>query len=81
MLGSNIAYTILAASDPYAVVGILDAWERDVDLVTGPASNTLAGVELVHALAGLPALDLLDINTHDSLRQRLGEAIGLRGQV
>ena len=30
-------------------------------------------------LAGLPALDLLDIHTHDSLRQRLSEAIGSRG--
>ena len=81
MLGSSVAYTILAASDPYAVVGILNAWERQVDLVTGPASNTLAGVELVYTLAGLPALDLLDIHTHDSLRQRLGDAIGLRGDA
>lgn len=79
MLGGSVAYTILAASDPYAVVGILGAWEREVDLVTGPAANTLAGVALVHELAGLPALDLLDNHTHDSLRQRLGEAVGVRG--
>lgn len=81
MLGSSVAYTILAASDPYAVVGILDAWGRKVDLVTGPASNTLAGVELVHTLTGLPALDLPDIHTHESLRQRLAKAIGVRGQA
>lgn len=79
VLEDNVAFTILAASDPYAVVGILNAWKRQVDLVTGPASNTLAGVALVHELAGLPALDLLDEHTHDSLRQRLGEAVGSRG--
>jgi hypothetical protein len=79
MLGEHIAYTILAASDPYAVAGILGAWERGVDLVAGPASNTLAGVALVHELAGLPALNLMDDHTHDSLRQRLSQAVGARG--
>ena len=47
-IGDAVAFTVLCASDPYAVVGILNAWERRVDLVTGPASNTLAGVALVN---------------------------------
>jgi len=79
MLGDTVAYTILAASDPYAVVGIQSAWGRTVDLITGPTSNTLAGVALVHELTGLPALDLLDTHTHDSLRQRLAATVGSQG--
>jgi hypothetical protein len=81
MLGDHVAYTILSASDPYAVVGIQTAWERTFDLVAGPTANTKAGVALVHELAGLPALDLLDIATHSSLRQRLEAAVGARGDA
>jgi hypothetical protein len=80
MLGDNVAFTILAASDPYAVVGITSAWRRSVDLVTGPTSNTRAGVALVHALSGLPSLDLIDHNTHEGLRHRLAEVVGARGE-
>lgn len=76
MLGDDVAFTILAASDPYAVLGIERAWERSFDLVTGPTSNTKAGVQLVHALTGLPSLDLLDPATHGSVRRRLEAAVG-----
>jgi hypothetical protein len=79
MLGDRIAYTILSASDPYAVVGIRSAWSRDFDLVSGPTANTKAGVTLVHELTGLPALDLIDVGTHSSLRQRLETAVGAKG--
>lgn len=66
MLWEHVAYTILAA------------WERRVDLVVGPASNALDGVALVHELAGLGALNLMDDYTYDSLRQRLSQAVGAR---
>lgn len=79
MLGERVRYTILAASDPYAVVGIRTAWKSEFDLVTGPTTNTEAGVALVHELTGLPALNLLDPDTHGSLRQRLENAVGARG--
>lgn len=79
MLGDRVAFTLIAASDPYAVVGIRAAWAKDFDLVVGPTANTKAGVALVHELAGLPALDLLDVATHGSLRQRLEAAVGSRG--
>lgn len=43
-------------------------------------SSVLRGsVALVHELAGLPGLDLLDVGTHGSLRQRLEAAVGSRG--
>lgn len=79
LLGDNIAFTLLSASDPYAVVGIQTAWERSFDLVAGPTANTRAGVALVHRLTGLPALDLLDFDTYSSVRQRLDAAVGSRG--
>ncbi len=79
LLGGNIAFTLLSASDPYAVVGIQTAWKRSFDLVAGPAANTRAGVALVHRLTGLPALDLLDFDTYASLRQRLDAVVGSRG--
>jgi len=72
LLGDHVAFTILSASDPYAVVGIQSAWGRNFDLVTGPTANTKAGVALVHELSGLPALDLLDVATHASLRKTHG---------
>ena len=48
---------VLCASDPYAVVGIIDAFGRKPDLVAGPAANTEAGIALVRRLTGLEALD------------------------
>ncbi len=78
MLDEHVAFTILAASDPYAVAGIQEGWKRTFDLVTGPTANTTAGARLVHELVGLPALDILDQATHGSVRQRLEEAVGAK---
>ena len=78
MLGDAVRYTILSASDPYAVVGIRTAWRNEFDLVAGPTTNTEAGVALVRELTGLPALNLLDVDTHADLGQRLEAAIGAR---
>lgn len=79
MLGDRVAFTIVAASDPYAVVGIQEAWNRPADLITGPTTNTKAGIALVHELTGLPGLDLLDGDTHVRLRQMLEAVVGVRG--
>jgi hypothetical protein len=79
LLGDRIRFTIVSASDPYAVVGIRDAWGRSIDLVCGPTANTTAGVALVHELTGLPSLDLLNPASYSGLRQRLEAAVGARG--
>ncbi|MBT8487524.1 MAG: hypothetical protein HKN72_11520 [Gemmatimonadetes bacterium] len=79
MIGDQVAFTIVAASDPYAVVGIEEAWKRPIDLVTGPTANTKAGIALVHELTGLPGMDLLNGDTHVRLRQMLEAAVGARG--
>jgi hypothetical protein len=81
LLREHVAYTILCATDPYAVVGIRDAWDREFDLVAGPAANTVAGVQMVDRLTGLPSLDLMSEDSYPVLRQRLGAAVGSRGEV
>ena len=62
-LGDNIACILLAASDPYAVVGVEKAFGVRPDLVTGPAANTSAAVALVRKLADLPAINVIDRDT------------------
>lgn len=58
-LGRNVRCTVLCASDPYAVLGVRNAFQIQPDFVTGPTANTLAGVALVKKLTGLEALNLL----------------------
>lgn len=76
LLGDRVVYTILCASDPYAVEGIKVAWDRTFDLVAGPAANTAAGVQLVRRLTALRALDLNDSATRPELSERLEEVVG-----
>lgn len=59
MLGECVRCRILAASDPYAVVGVQTAFGWDPHLVTGPATNTTAAIDLIERLSGLTALNLL----------------------
>ncbi len=59
-LGENIVCTILCASDPYAVVGVQQAFGVTPDLVTGPATTTSAAVDLVRKLTGLQGINILD---------------------
>ncbi len=57
VLEPHVRSMVLCASDPYAVVGIIEAFGRKPDLVAGPAANTEAGIELVRKLTQIPALD------------------------
>ena len=52
--------TVLSASDPYAVTGVTSAFGNRPDLVTGLATSTPAGIELVEKLSGIKALNVLD---------------------
>ena len=63
--------TVLCASDPYSVVGVMNAYGTEPDFVTGPASNTEAGVKLVERLANLEAVNLLDRSTREALGRLL----------
>ncbi len=80
LLSKNIRFELLCAQDPYAVVGVKSAFSRRPDLVAGGAANTSAGIELVHKLAGLPALNLLDQQSHEQLRRMLSDALALENK-
>jgi hypothetical protein len=75
-LGDNIACILLAASDPYAVVGVEKAFGVKPDLVTGPAANTSAAVALVRKLADLPAINVIDRETMPEFAAFLERKLG-----
>jgi hypothetical protein len=75
-LGDNIVCIILAASDPFAVVGVQKAFNIAPDLVTGPAANTSAAVALVRKLADLPAINVIDRDTLPEFTTFLGNKLG-----
>jgi hypothetical protein len=76
-LGDTICCTILAASDPYAVVGVEKAFGVKPDLVTGPAANTSAAVALVKKLTGVPAINVIDRGTLPAFRAFLEHKLDL----
>lgn len=76
-LASNIRFTVLCASDPYAVVGVASAFGCQPDLVAGGAANTTAGIELVRKLAGSEALNLLDRQALPRLNTLLAASLGM----
>jgi hypothetical protein len=75
-----VRMTVLCASDPYSVLGMKEAFGLDPDLITGPASNTAAGVELVRRFSDVPCLDLRDPDTGPELDTLLREHLALEGQ-
>ncbi len=76
VLAEQIRCMVLCASDPYAVVGIIDAFGRRPDVVAGPAANTEAGIALVHKLTGLQALDARNPDAAGALRETLRKTLG-----
>ena len=80
MLRKYICFTVLCASDPYAVLGVQTAFGNQLspNLVSGPAANTEAAVSLVKKLSGLPALNLLDRANYPALTEMLRLALKSR---
>ena len=74
-LGSAIAFTVLCASDPYAVLGVIHGFKMNPDVVAGLATSTIAGEELVAKLSGAKALNLLDPSAIAQLRGMLKAAL------
>ena len=73
----HIKCIILSASDPYAVLGLMKAFNIKPDIVTGISTNTLAGRELVEKLCGIKALNLIDPETMPELKTTLNKALDL----
>jgi hypothetical protein len=78
-LGDLTRFTVLCASDPYAVLGVQTAYgdHMKADLVAGPAANTTSATRLVKELSGHKALNLLDRNTYPELVAMLKQALNL----
>lgn len=72
----QVKCTILSASDPYAVYGLMKAFDIVPDIVTGITSNTLAGIRMVEELCGVKALNLIDATTTKRLKQILSASTG-----
>lgn len=77
-LGNNIRCRVLCASDPYAVVGVQNAFGLTPDFVAGPAAATSAAIDLVRELTDLPALNVLDPDAVGSVAEILSRCLGLR---
>jgi hypothetical protein len=69
--------TVLCASDPYAVVGVMHAFGIRPDLVSGVATNTYAGIDLVEKLCGIKALNLLNPSSLPELDGLLASRLGI----
>ncbi len=81
MLGENVRATVLCASDPYAVVGVIDAFGSRPDLISGRATSTSAGIALIDRLVGIPALNVLDPDVGPDLRSFLRERLPTSGRA
>ncbi|MBT8300787.1 MAG: hypothetical protein KJO63_05610 [Maribacter sp.] len=76
-LREHIKCIVLSASDPYAVHGLMKAFDIVPDIVTGVASNTLGGKRLVEQLCKVKTLNLIDSTTTKELIQILTSTTGL----
>ena len=77
LLGDRVRCSVLAASDPYAVVGVMNAFQTVPDVVSGRAASTNAGIELVEKLVGIRALNPLDEGSLGKLDDLLCERLEL----
>ena len=64
---SQVNYTVLCASDPYSVVGVSQGFGLKPDLITGVATSTTAGVQLVEKLTRIKALTLPEQKSWEQL--------------
>lgn len=75
VLEKNIAMTVLCASDPYAVLGVMKAFGIKPDLVSGRSTSTEAGVRLIEKMTGVRALNVIDRTTGPELAALLAEKL------
>lgn len=75
----NVKFRVLCASDPYAVYGVMKAFGSKPDLISGVATNTIGGVELIENLSDVPSLNLIYPKYLENLRRLLKE--NLKGVI
>ncbi|MCA9139623.1 MAG: hypothetical protein KDB00_22775 [Planctomycetales bacterium] len=74
-------FTVLCASDPYAVIGVTKGFGFQPDLVTGICTSTSAGVKVVRSLVQAAALNLTNPASLPELDQLLIESLGIGPQT
>lgn len=77
----QIKCTVLCASDPYAVLGVMKGFHLKPTIVSGPAANTYGGVELIKKLVGIDALNLIEQNNIPRLQKILSKRLGIMAEV
>lgn len=75
VLSDNVVMTVLCASDPYAVLGVMKAFGIKPDLVSGRSTSTEAGVRLIEKMTGVRALNVIDRTTGPELAALLEEKL------
>jgi hypothetical protein len=76
-ISDNIRATVLCVADPYAVLGVISAFEIEPDLVTGVATSTEAGTGLITRLSGFEAVNALAADSWPALRRMLERTLDL----
>jgi hypothetical protein len=75
-LGEAVRCTVLCASDPYAVAGVIEGFGFEPDVVAGIATNTTASVSLIKRLTGHRAFSFMAADSSDAafdvIRKKLG---------
>jgi len=74
-LADRVSATVLCASDPYAVVGVIQAFGSTPDLISGRATSTKAAIDLIGKLVDIPALNMLDPESAPKIEAFLRERL------
>jgi len=80
LLGDSVHCLIVCATDPYAVVGVQQAYGLKPDLVAGPATDTSAALDLVDKLTGLYGINVIDSGRLPEFRDFLIRTLNLNPQ-
>jgi hypothetical protein len=70
-----VKFRVLCASDPYAVFGVMKAFGSKPDLVSGIATNTLGGRQLIKKLCNVRSLNIIYPECHAALQKLLNEKL------
>jgi hypothetical protein len=79
LLENNLKMLVMCASDPYAVIGMMEAFGKRPDLVTGAACNTDASMAMIDRLTGLTTLRVIERSSLPALDRMLRNRLGLDG--
>lgn len=70
-----VKFRVLCASDPYAVYGVMKAFGSKPDLVSGIATNTLGGRQLIKKLCNVRSLNIIHPDCQGTLRELLNKKL------